>query len=256
MATTAGARATRPAGAGAVRPAQAGATTARSGASAAHPAPAVARARDDASPTAVEPPCGLREQKKRQTRRALHRAALRLVHDEGLEAVATDRIAAEAGVSPRTFFNYFPTKEEAVLGLSADFPQILIDAFAARPADEDPWDSVLAVSRSLVRGDREDRSEDRELLHDVMRRSPELARGMIGFADTIRRAGRAAVADRLVARGLDREEARRRAVVYIDVGMTAISTTMHLSRAEGLTVDDAFAEVARVLDSLGADAGK
>ena len=61
--------------------------------------------------------CG--ERKKRETRRAIHRAALDLVEESGFDAVTTDQIAGRAGVSPRTFFNYFPTKEAAVLGTTA-----------------------------------------------------------------------------------------------------------------------------------------
>jgi AcrR family transcriptional regulator len=59
---------------------------------------------------------GLRERKKRATRRALHDATLRLVSERGLEHVTIEEISAAAGVSPRTFFNYFPNKDQAVLG--------------------------------------------------------------------------------------------------------------------------------------------
>ena len=59
---------------------------------------------------------GLREAKKHATTRALVQAARRLVHRDGLDAVTVEEIAAEAGVSGRTFFNYFDSKERAVLG--------------------------------------------------------------------------------------------------------------------------------------------
>ncbi len=64
--------------------------------------------------------CGLRERKKRETRSALHRAALDLVEDKGFAAVTTDAIAARAGVSARTFFNYFPSKDTAVIGVTGE----------------------------------------------------------------------------------------------------------------------------------------
>lgn len=57
-----------------------------------------------------------RERKKRQTRAALIEAALTLIAEHGLEHVTVDEIASSAGVSSRTFFNYFPTKEDAVTG--------------------------------------------------------------------------------------------------------------------------------------------
>jgi AcrR family transcriptional regulator len=63
---------------------------------------------------------GLRERKKQQTRNALHEAAYRLVQEHGLEGTTIDQICLEADVSSRTFFNYFPSKAAAALGLPAE----------------------------------------------------------------------------------------------------------------------------------------
>lgn len=61
---------------------------------------------------------GLRERKKRATRQALGEAALRLAADRGLQRLTVEDISEAAGVSTRTFFNYFPGKEEAIIGES------------------------------------------------------------------------------------------------------------------------------------------
>ncbi len=98
-------------------------------------------------PTTTAAPPGLRERKKLATRLALHEAALRLVAEHGIDAVSVDDIADRADVSPRTFFNYFPSKVDAVLGLDPDAPRRQADSFLARPAAESPVEALRAVAR-------------------------------------------------------------------------------------------------------------
>ena len=88
---------------------------------------------------------GLRERKKLATRQALHVAALQLVAERGMDGVSVDEIADRADVSPRTFFNYFSSKDDAVVGLDPAAPQELFDAFTSRPADESPVEALRAV---------------------------------------------------------------------------------------------------------------
>lgn len=73
-----------------------------------------------AEPRESAEPEGLRERKKRDTRNAIHAAALELVARHGLDGTTVDEISAEAGISTRTFFNYFPTKASAVLGVTVE----------------------------------------------------------------------------------------------------------------------------------------
>jgi AcrR family transcriptional regulator len=77
---------------------------------------------------------GLRDRKKQQTRQALIAAALRLVDERGLERVTVEEISAAVDVSPRTFFNYFAGKDDALLGDPLIEPGEMRDRLAAVPA--------------------------------------------------------------------------------------------------------------------------
>ncbi|HEX6447619.1 MAG TPA: TetR family transcriptional regulator [Streptosporangiales bacterium] len=90
-------------------------------------------------------PAGLRERKKAQTRAALSWAAVRLAVERGLENVRVDDIAAEVGVSARTFNNYFSSKGEAIAARHLDRARRIEAELRARPADEPLWDALTAA---------------------------------------------------------------------------------------------------------------
>lgn len=90
---------------------------------------------------------GLRERKKLDTRRALSDAALALAFERGLDNVTRDEIAARAGVSLRTFNNYFTNKFEAVAYRQVERMRLALDEFRQRPADEPLW---TAIAESVI----------------------------------------------------------------------------------------------------------
>jgi AcrR family transcriptional regulator len=77
---------------------------------------------------------GLRERKKQKTRESIQRTALRLFEKQGYEETTIEQIAAAAEISPSTFFNYFPTKEDVVLYDAYD--PMAIRMFLERPKNE------------------------------------------------------------------------------------------------------------------------
>jgi AcrR family transcriptional regulator len=88
---------------------------------------------------------GLRERKKFATREALSEAAVRLALEHGIENVRVPDIAAEAGVSPRTFNNYFSSVPEAVCALAAERAMTLGDLVRQRPRTEQLAEAVTSA---------------------------------------------------------------------------------------------------------------
>jgi AcrR family transcriptional regulator len=84
---------------------------------------------------------GLRERRRRQTSADIRGAAVRLVRERGFDKLTIEAICAEAGISVRTFFNYFPNKESAIAYGPSDIPPELVDEFVA--AGPGPYSVVL-----------------------------------------------------------------------------------------------------------------
>lgn len=91
---------------------------------------------------------GLRERKRRETLRRITEAGTRLFIAHGYEATTLDAIAAEAGISRRTFFHYFKSKDEILLAMQAGLGDLLTAALALESRDQRPID---AVRKALVR---------------------------------------------------------------------------------------------------------
>ena len=92
--------------------------------------------------TAVEP---LSERRRRLVRADLARVAIALFADRGFDAVTVDDIAAAAGISGRTFFRYFATKDEVVLDYERLLQERLVAALDERPASEGPVTALRAA---------------------------------------------------------------------------------------------------------------
>lgn len=100
---------------------------------------------------------GLRERKKQATREALRSAALRLALERGPENVRVDDIADAAGVSPRTYNNYFASREQAIIAaVTAERETRIAAAVTARPAHVGLAEAVLdaVVEQYTDPGDR------------------------------------------------------------------------------------------------------
>jgi AcrR family transcriptional regulator len=106
-----------------------------------------------------QPPQSLRDRKKDRTRRTLQAEAVRLFAQKGFQATTIEEIAAAADVAPRTFFRYYPTKEEVVFW--AEYQPTLAAFVAARPNHEP---AVQALRRGITDGLATFYEQDRERL--------------------------------------------------------------------------------------------
>ncbi|MFT7839854.1 TetR family transcriptional regulator [Saccharothrix sp. BKS2] len=140
---------------------------------------------------------GLRDRKKRQTREALSRAAVHLVAEHGLDGVTVEDISAAADVSPRTFFNYFAGKEEAVLAPDPETGPRLRASVLAQPAG---LSAAEAVREALLAELGAEVNEDREFWTrrmSVVQRHPVLLAGVLAGGEQVEREVVAGIAERV-----------------------------------------------------------
>ncbi|MFF8593999.1 TetR/AcrR family transcriptional regulator [Streptomyces sp. NPDC015220] len=204
---------------------------------------------------------GLRERKKRATRAALVEAAVRLAAEHGAEKVTVEAISAEVGVSVRTFFNYFDSRDDAFLLLDADAGARVRQAVLDAPAALTPLRAVHdAIAAELT--EAEQQHEVWGLHAEVLRAAPHLLVRSLGahLADETRLAE--ALARRLSGQapavrpeeGAGSDEERRRALdlyplLVAAVAGTAVrvSTEHWCSRQDEAALADVFGEVFALL---------
>ena len=92
---------------------------------------------------------GLRERTRRAVHREIAEAGMGLFLEQGFEETTIDQIAEAAGISRRSFFRYFATKEDVVLGDLIDRGHRVRSALIARPPEEEPWAAVRAALLAL-----------------------------------------------------------------------------------------------------------
>ncbi|MEU5785726.1 TetR/AcrR family transcriptional regulator [Micromonospora lupini] len=135
----------------------------------------------------------LRERKKQATREALQAAALRLALEHGPDNVRVDDIAEAAGVSPRTYNNYFSSREQAIVAaVTAQRASRVAAAVRDRPGDVGLADAVV----DAVVGQYEDRGEQEPGALLMITSSPALRACYVDTVTTIEGPLAAAIAQR------------------------------------------------------------
>ncbi|HZU19849.1 MAG TPA: TetR family transcriptional regulator [Gaiellaceae bacterium] len=153
---------------------------------------------------------GLRETKKLATRQQIADVAMRLFATRGFDRVTVAEIAAEAGVSQKTVFNYFPTKEDLFYDEVPERARRLAEAIHSRPAGE----SVVAALRRVQVADCGRLcSPGFATFARIIEESPALQAKELEIMATFSQT----VADALVEEGIDARDARIAAGLLISV---------------------------------------
>jgi AcrR family transcriptional regulator len=194
---------------------------------------------------------GLRERKKLRTRRAIADAALRLFDQHGYEETTISDIAAAAEVSPRTFFSYFPSKDDVVF---AEMDERLADVRAGlseRPGGETPLATFRRVTEALLRAISAEDGEYGAIQVALIRERPSLQ------AMALKRLSDAEDGFVAVLREIAPEVDDVTAVTVIGVAFGGLRAAIMYCRAQGYGPDRtreaaerALAIVEQVLESI------
>jgi len=159
----------------------------------------------------------LRERKKDEVRAALAEAAVALAREVGWDAVTTEAIAQHAGVSRRTFFRYFPTKEAVVLARRGEQLERFRAELAKERAGESPAKAVRRACLALA-GDYV--SEKRRILgeHALFGASAALSAADVALDQAFE----AVIAEAVIRRAKPGKETERRAKLYAAAALSVL----------------------------------
>ena len=121
-------------------------------------------ARDDAQPAP-----GLRERKRQETLRRITDAGICLFIEKGIDATTLDEIAAMAGISRRTFFHYFKSKDDILISLQKGMGEVIAERIRHAAEGASPLDAIRA---SVIGVCAEVPTDDLVAIDRLMRSSP------------------------------------------------------------------------------------
>jgi AcrR family transcriptional regulator len=197
---------------------------------------------------------GLRERKKAQTHQALRDAAIGLFSVQGFDGTTVEEIAEACDVSPRTFFRYFPTKEDVLFADSEQRCASLVAVLAAQPPGVAPLAALHAAMRAAALDYREERAR-LVARTEIVAASPSLrayrAEHQRGWEEAIL----GEISRRIGARGSASAGLELRLLTSVSIGAlrAALDTWLEEPGAPDLLVlvDQAFAQLAEGFAALG-----
>ncbi|PCI88785.1 MAG: hypothetical protein COB24_02165 [Hyphomicrobiales bacterium] len=158
----------------------------------------------------------LREKRRIKNAQSIHRVAINLAAEHGLDNVTTEMISEAAGISLRTFFNYFPYKEAAFIPPEMNFTQESINSFVTSKGD------LLEDLAKLITPPFHEIEIDQQHLkrsHDVVKQNPKLMVMRVHFVHEFE----SKIFNAIVNRFKDEEQQKARHIAAV------ISATIRLS---------------------------
>ncbi|AVA20193.1 MULTISPECIES: TetR family transcriptional regulator [unclassified Rhizobium] len=177
---------------------------------------------------------GRRERKRRQTRERIEAAALSLFLQRGFDGTTIEDITEAADVSKRSFFDYFPSKEEVVFAWQDSFSDELADAIAAQPKNASIVEVIEGALTSAVLAASSD--QQNFAIAALIRETPALcARDQLKYAKLEQK-----LTDALCARfgGGDEEQFRLRLLSAIVVSTLRVGGERWNERPQELSLQD------------------
>lgn len=159
-------------------------------------------------------PLPIRERTRRLARTELTSVAQDLFVAQGYDATTVDQIAAAAGMSKRTFFRYFPSKDDLVIGKYDLFADRMAEALDERPTDEPVWTSlrrVFDITLDYVEDDHQRARND--AMDEIVRSTPQLYARYLEKMQRVQQLLTGRVAARLTERDDDPSDPRPAAIV-------------------------------------------
>jgi AcrR family transcriptional regulator len=138
----------------------------------------VPKRRGTPPPRAAARPLPLAQRKRQLVRQEIARAAWLLFAERGYEDTTVAEIARAAGISRRSFFRYFSSKEDVAVGTSDALAEDVLAAFARRPASEPPLVAIERALRPAIETRLADAAESRAIM-SLLRESRTLRRALL-----------------------------------------------------------------------------
>jgi AcrR family transcriptional regulator len=203
--------------------------------------------------TSAVPTETLRERKRRAVQAELVAVAQELFVQNGYESTTVEQIAAGVGISVRTFFRYFPSKEALVLGKYEQLGDELSGRFCSRSTRESVWVSLRRMFDYVIEYAAKDRSSERMREIDrIVNGTDSLRAAYLERMERVQARIAELVAARLSEDGTSRQDRDAAATAIVAAAFACMTAASKRATATDIPLDTALDEAMRAVSSASA----